>query len=297
MSLNKSKNVNALIIINNPNNEQNNQIIKDNNYKENKIDKKNKIKNDKRNKRYKKNKKDNKSKNTNIRNIIKLNEYELNISPYNIALKYDKRTFFQYYWSLVKTHNILFFAFIPSNDYNSQIIKLCLFLFSFAQYYTISALFFNESTLHIIYEEYGIYNIIHQIPQIFYSSIISSVINLLLRNFSLTDKSVIKIKNSRNNERQIKEFFSCLKIKFILFFFISFLFLILFWYYIGCFCAVYENTQLFLIKDTLISFGFSLMYPFIFYLIPAILRIISLRNKKKDRQCIYNFSKVFQFIF
>ncbi len=254
-----------------------------------------KLKN-KRNKRYKKYKKDNKPKNTNIRNIIKLNEYELNISQYNIALKYDKRNFFQYYWSLVKSNNILFFAFIPSNDYNSQTIKLCLFLFSFSQYYTISALFFNESSLHIVYEQNGIYNLIDQIPQIFYSSIISSVINLLIRKFSLTDKSVIKIKNDRNNKSKIKEFFRCLKIKFILFFIISFLFLILFWYYIGCFCAVYENTQLFLIKDTLISFGFSLMYPFAFYLLPAIFRIISLRSKK-NMKCMYNFSKVFQFIF
>ena len=294
MRLNKSKNVNTLIIINNPNNVQNNKAKKDKKNKENKenkIDKKIKNKNYKR---YKKNKKENKSNN---KNIIKLNEYEINISQYNTALKYDKRNFFQYYWSLVKSNNILFFAFIPSNDYNSQTIKLCLFLFSFSQYYTISALFFNESSLHIIYEQNGIYNLIDQIPQIFYSSIISSVINLLIRKFSLTDKSVIKIKNDRNNESKVKEFFRCLKIKFILFFIISFLFLILFWYYIGCFCAVYENTQLFLIKDTLISFGFSLMYPFIFYLIPAILRIISLRNKKKYRQCIYNFSKVFQFIF
>ena len=156
-------------------------------------------------------------------------------------------------------------------------------------------MFFNESTLHIIYEQHGLYNIIHQIPQIIYSSLISSVINLILRQFSLTEKNVVMIKNN-DNKQQRKEFFRCLIIKFILFFIISILLLILYWYYVGCFCAVFKNTQLFLIKDTLISFGFSLIYPFAFYLFPAILRIHSLKDKKKNKDCIYNFSKLFQFI-
>ena len=45
-----------------------------------------------------------------------------------------------------------------------------------------------------------------------------------------------------------------LQIKFLYFFIFSFLFLLIFWYYITCFCAVYKNTQYHLIKDTLIGF-------------------------------------------
>ena len=228
-----------------------------------------------------------------------LNDYELNSLKYNLALVCDKRTYFQYYFSLIKTQHILLFAIIPSNDYNSSIIKLCIFTFSLAQYYTVNALFFNESTMHFIYVEEGVYNIIYQLPQIFYSSLISSLINIIIKYLSLSQKDVIDIKNNhiiKNKDRKLKILFNCLIIKFMLFFIISFIFLGFFWYYIACFCAVYRNTQIYLLKDTLISYGLSLLYPIIIYLAPGIFRITALRDKNKKKECFYNFSKILQLI-
>ena len=43
------------------------------------------------------------------------NDYEINYSEYNQALEYDKRTFFQYYWSLLKTKHLLYLLI---NKYN-----------------------------------------------------------------------------------------------------------------------------------------------------------------------------------
>ena len=63
--------------------------------------------------------------------IIKFNDYELNTFSYNNALKYDKRTYFQYYISLIRTKHPLIFAFFPINDYNSRLIKISIFLFFF----------------------------------------------------------------------------------------------------------------------------------------------------------------------
>ena len=83
-------------------------------------------------------------------------------------------------------------------------------------------------------------------------------------------------------------------IKLIIFFILIFLFLILFWFYLSCFCGIYKNTQIHLIKDTLISFGLSLLYPLILNLLPGIFRIPSLNNQNKE--CIYKFSKVIQLI-
>ena len=47
------------------------------------------------------------------------------------------------------------------------------------------------------------------------------------------------------------------------------------------FGAIYKNTQLFLLEDTLISFGLSLLYPFVIYLIPGFFRIPALSDPKK----------------
>ena len=77
-------------------------------------------------------------------------------------------------------------------------------------------------------------------------------------------------------------------------FYINFLFHILFWFYLTCFCGIYNNTQFHLIKDTLISFGLSLLYPFILYLLPGIFRISSLNNKNKEY--LFKISKIIQLI-
>ena len=95
-------------------------------------------------------------------------------------------------------------------------------------------------------------------------------------------------------ELDVYSIINCLKKKFRLFLLFSLLISILFWYYLGCFCSVYENTQIHLIKNTLISFGLSFLYPFGFYLIPAIFRIISLN---KNNELLYKVSKIIiQFI-
>ena len=62
------------------------------------------------------------------------------------------------------------------------------------------------------------------------------------------------------------------------------------------FCVIYRNTQIHLLKDTLLSFGISLIFPFFIYLVPGFLRIYSLSDNKNKREYLYNFSKLFQSI-
>ena len=62
------------------------------------------------------------------------------------------------------------------------------------------------------------------------------------------------------------------------------------------FCAIYTNTQNHLIKDTLISFGLSLIYPFGIYLLPGFFRIPALSKRKNKRECLYKVSKIFQML-
>ena len=85
----------------------------------------------------------------------------------------------------------------------------------------------------------------------------------------------------------VKYIKKCLLFRFIIFYILYFILLLFFWYFITCFCAVYINTQIILFKDTLISFGLSMSYPFLLYLIPGIFRIPSLRSIKKDKECFY----------
>ena len=99
----------------------------------------------------------------------------------------------------------------------------------------------------------------------------------------------------KKKDKTIKkvEFFKCLLVKFILFYIFTFLFLIFFWYYLACFCAVYKNTQIHVIKDALISYSFSQLYPLALCLLPGIFRIKSLKG---DKECLYQISKLLQLI-
>ena len=222
-----------------------------------------------------------------------LNDQELNNLEYNLALKIDKRTYFQYYWSLLKKKQLILFTILPANDYNLFSLKLALFLLSFSLYFTVNGFFFSDDTMHKIHEDNGAYNIIYQIPQILYSSVISAIINMVLKMLSLSEKNILELKQEKflktatNKSNKIE---TCILIKFISFFILSNVLLIFFWYFISCFCAVYTNTQKILITDTLVSFGLSMLYPFGLNLLPGMFRIPALRAKNKDKKCLYQIS-------
>ena len=222
-----------------------------------------------------------------------LNDYELNNLDYESAIKKDKRTFFQYYWSLLKKKQLILFTFIPINDYNLYSVKYILFLISFSLSFTINGFFFSDDTMHKIYIDNGKFDFLYQIVQIIYSTLICGVINTLLKCLSLSEKNILEIKNQKNlkkateKSKHVKNF---LRIKFIVFFIMCIILLIFCWLFISCFCLVYINTQIILITDTLISFGLSMLYPFGLNLLPGILRIPALRTNKKDKKMLYRIS-------
>ena len=125
-------------------------------------------------------------------------------------------------------------------------------------------------------------------------------LNTSLKILALSNKSIIKLKKNKNKKNVIERgdiLNHTLRIKFILYFILSFIFLLFFWYYLSMFGAVYINTQFHLLKDTLVSFGLSLLYPFVLCLLPGLFRIPALSSPKKKREYLFKFSKILQMIF
>ena len=230
---------------------------------------------------------------------MEYNDDEMNMLPYELALLYDKRSYCQYYISLLRTKHSVIFSFYYNKDYNSKIIKIDLFFIGFTIYYTVNALFYNDGTMHNIYKSKGSFDIEYQLPKIVYSSLISMFLNTLLKLLALSNSGILEFKQNKNkkdvNERG-DDLEKKLSIKFVLYFIISFIFLLFFWYYISMFGAIYRNTQFHLLKDTLVSFGLSLFYPFGIYLIPGFFRIPALSDSKKKKEYLYKFSKILQIL-
>ena len=248
----------------------------------------------------------NKKASYNLIKILSYNDTEKNELSYEKAFLYDKRTFLQYYYSLLKIKNLFLFAFFPNKDYNSRIIKIFLFFFSFFTQLTINALYFTDDTMHKIYMDKGKFDFIYNIPQIVFSSFISYIVDSLIGYLSQSEKDIIEVKNmkkKRMNKKHIKKVsnivkkvLSKLSIKFVFFFLVSFIVVLVFGFYVICFCGVYTNTQIHLITDSGISFGLGLASPFIINLIPGILRIPSLRDKNKNRRLLYKLSSYLEIL-
>ena len=136
-------------------------------------------------------------------------------------------------------------------------------------------------------------------PKILISFAISYFICSIIRIIFLSERNIAKVRTqpilsiaydfSLKVKRQ-------LIIKYIIFFIISLLFLVFFWMLLSAFGAVYQNTQLFIFKNALISFSISLVFPFFINILPSIFRIASLNSEKKDNECMFNLSKFLQIL-
>ena len=219
-------------------------------------------------------------------------EYELNSLKYEYALKIDNRSYSQFYWSLIKQNHLIIFTFFVHKDYNIFLLKFALFLISIGLFLFMNALFFQDDSIHKIYEDEGVYNFVYHIPQMIYSVIVSQIISFLLENLSIFQDKFINIKekiNLKEINQEIKKVKKSIQKRCILFLIIGVILLFGFWYYLSVFCAVYYNAQFALIKNNIISFISGMLYPLLLNLIPGALRIYSLKYKVK---CQYILSKI-----
>ena len=152
--------------------------------------------------------------------------------------------------------------------------------------------------MHQIYEDRGYYNLIYQLPQIIYSTFISLILDAIINSLALPQDSLLEIKSDkslRNLAIRAEIMKGSIKYKALAFFFFGLIYISAFYYYLGCFCAVYKKTQFHLIKDTLISYGTGFLTPFGFYLLPGIFRIPSLQGYSLFKRTMFKFSVFIQF--
>ena len=229
-----------------------------------------------------------KSKSSRIKNIIKkeaLSDYELNDLEYIAALEMDKRHFCNVYFYLLRREHLILFTFFNWNDFNIFSIKLSKFFFSLCTDMAFNVIFFSDESMHKVYVSGGGYDFIGQLIQTIYSTIVSQVLQVFINFLSLTDILYYELKklskSKKLNTSKIYPIMRCIKIKLIIMYIFTFLFFLAYWYLISAFCAVYVNTQKIFIVDSISSCIMGLLYPFAWYIFPAVLRLISLSAKEQ----------------
>ena len=130
----------------------------------------------------------------------KLTDDEINGLSYELAIQNDKRTYFQYYISLIKTKHNFIYTFLYNDDYNTKIIKIDSFFVNFAMLYALNGLFFDDDSMHKIYVNKGKYNFFNELPKMIYSQIISMVLNIVLQILALPNDSIISFKQYKTQK-------------------------------------------------------------------------------------------------
>ena len=123
------------------------------------------------------------------------------------------------------------------------------------------------------------------------------IIDYVTSSLALSQDDVLDVKNHKKIgtiDEKAKQKKHLIRIKTIFFFITNFFLTLLFWYYLGCFCAVYKNTQFHLIKDTLISYGIGILTPFATFLLPGALRIPALKKYSQGKKKLYKLSQLLQ---
>ena len=149
---------------------------------------------------------------------------------YSKAKEIDKRNILEIYWSFLKLEHSIIFTFVTKDDYNIAMIKYTKFIVLLCTDMAMNVFFFLDETMNKMFLDYGKYNFIQQIPQIFYSTLVSKLIEILLCFLSMTDKYYYQIKNDKNiNKKSISKIKKIVKTKIIFFFIFTILIFVFYW--------------------------------------------------------------------
>ena len=222
---------------------------------------------------------------------------ELNSLSYQDALVFDQRTLSQYYISIIMTKQLLAFTFHCKNDYNSKIMKIGFLLYIIVIYLVVNTLFIDVSALYQLFISQGYIGILYDPIKIILTTLVSLAIKNILFYIVFTEENIVSLRNLNfiPNRARIKTVMTIITLKFHLFFVLGIFSLIFFWVYIASFFTIFKKTQIFVIRNSLISFGISMVIPIILGVIPSSLRQAALANReKKNKLCFYLTTKIIQ---
>ena len=225
-------------------------------------------------------------------------DFDLNNLGYKDAKLLDKRTFMQYYVSLIKTKHIIFFVFKPKYQFHSRIIHYCFLLFLIPFYLAFNTFFVDSATIHNIYISKGSFDLSYNLPKIIGATIILYILQTIFYYFISTDDDVLEIKSIEEKKfiDIINEKIRIITLKCILFFATSLILLNLCGFYIGCFAAIFPKTIIHLFIRLILSFIFSLIIPLVLYFLPAAFRFYALKGFTKQSEDLYRISQYLQIL-
>ena len=238
---------------------------------------------------------DNNNNRQNVTNVVRDVVYEedqLNFAPYNDVIGKDSRSLLQTYWSFLKFKQSIIFTFYTKSDGILRSTKIALFILFFAFYMAFTALFFNDDIMRALYIYKGNTGAAVHVPNIILSSLCSFIASFIVRYVCLGERDIAKILSVREpdeRKRLAQRARKIAMVKLIVLYVLSGLLILLFWYYVSAFCAVFKNSQKNYLINFFICFIVCNLWPVLTSFIPATMRRCALDDNK---ECLYNASQI-----
>ena len=124
------------------------------------------------------------------------------------------------------------------------------------------------------------------------SSLCSFIACLIVRYVCLNERDISKITSERNRENRsalVEKLRRKDKIKLYVLYGITAVLIILCWYYVSAFCAIFKNSQKNYLINFLICYIVCNLWPCVTSIIPTIMRRKALSDRSK---CLYNASQI-----
>ena len=209
---------------------------------------------------------------------------ELNNLDLYDAIIYDKRPFCVFYWRQLREKQSIINTFFVYDILEPYPIKILCFFFGIALYFTLNALFYTESEISDQFTSSGVLAMFKtQLSRCLYSSMVGIAVSFLLGCLS-SSKARVKslIKRERNPDKFREEsivIVNSLRKKTLAFIIINLILMCLFWYYVSAFCYCYQNSQIGWLTGGLITWGITLVFPFLLCFLIAVFRYIGIKYK------------------
>ena len=221
---------------------------------------------------------------------------QLNFAPYNESCRKDTRSFLQTYWSFLKFKQSIIFTFYTASDGILRSTKIALFILFVGFYMAFTALFFNDKIMREIYIYKGNPSAAIHILNIVLSSICSSIAMIIVRYVCLNEREIHNVLRETNREERKKLAERASKIaaiKLYIFFAVAGLLMVLCWYYVSAFCAVFKNSQKNYLINFVVCFIICNLWPVVTSFIPTILRKRALKNNNETLYKVSQWVSIF----
>ena len=215
------------------------------------------------------------------------------------ALKYDKRTFHEFFFDRFNENQIIMNTFFYKENIKPMSIKILLLLLNIDLYFVVNGLFFSEEYISQLYhstEEEKFFTFVpRSFSRFFYTTMVGVVVGVIIDCMFVEEKKIKKIfLREKDNAMQLKYEIALIsksiKKNYIIFIILCLFISIISWYYVCCFNNVYPGVRAEWIKSSLIIIIIFQIITILTGLIEAILRLISFKYKSEK---IYKLKQFF----